>query len=294
VRLRIVVYLFFWVLLARAFSAALPLTVKEISLMLRTGYSNDAVLKELSERHFADTLDAVKEKSLQQAGANADLLNSLKTGAFSLSREQTAAAQQQMLEAANRREAEGQRLRFNTLYRDQVAQSRSGGVVRTNVGGQNAIHDLVKDDLISLQHGSLTHFDDSDLENKKLIGFYFSAHWCGPCRKFTPQLVDYYNRVAPQHPELEIIFVSSDKSPFEMETYMREMNMPWPAVEFQKVASKTEIKKYAGSGIPCLVVVDATGKVVSDSFQGSKYVGPQKVLADLDGIFAHSNVAQLH
>jgi pimeloyl-ACP methyl ester carboxylesterase len=44
-----------------------------------------------------------------------------------------------------------------------------------------------------------------------------------------------------------------------------------------------------------LVLVDASGKVVSDSYTGSEYVGPQKVLADLDAIFAPggaSHVAQ--
>ena len=30
------------------------------------------------------------------------------------------------------------------------------------------------------------------LKDKPLIGVYFSAHWCGPCRKFTPKLVEYF------------------------------------------------------------------------------------------------------
>src|SRR6266849_7468987 len=93
------------------------------------------------------------------------------------------------------------------------------------------------------------------LEKKKLIALYFSAHWCAPCRKFTPELVEYYNRVATQHPEFEIVFVSFDKSQFAMETYMREANMPWPAVDFPKIGGKEAIRKYAGDGIPCLVLV---------------------------------------
>jgi Thioredoxin-like len=44
---------------------------------------------------------------------------------------------------------------------------------------------------------------------KKLVALYFSAHWYAPCRKFTPQLVKFHNRVAPQHPEFEIVFISS-------------------------------------------------------------------------------------
>ena len=67
---------------------------------------------------------------------------------------------------------------------------------------------------------------------------------------------------------------------------MREANMPWPAIDFSKLASKDAIRKYAGSGIPCLVVVDPSGKVISDSFAGKEYLGPAKVLSDLDNIFA--------
>ncbi len=28
-------------------------------------------------------------------------------------------------------------------------------------------------------------FKASDLANNKVIGLYFSAHWCGPCKMFT-------------------------------------------------------------------------------------------------------------
>jgi nucleoredoxin len=270
----------------------LPLTVKEVSLMLRAGYSSNAVLKELSVRHFVDQLDAAAEKSLRSAGANAELINALQTGMFSLPPEQAAAARQKIEEAINRRAIEAERARFDTLSRAQVAQNRKAAPRTVQSSGQN-VHDLVKGDLVSVQNGNLAPFDDEALEKKKLIGLYFSAHWCGPCRKFTPDLVTYYNRVAPQHPEFEIIFVSSDKSVSAMETYMREANMPWPAIDYQKIASKGEIHKYAGIGIPCLVLLDATGKVISNSYEGTKYLGPRKVLADLDQIFAPTSVAQI-
>jgi len=294
VRLRVFVFALVSLSILPAFSGQVPLTVKEISLMLRTGYSSDAVLKELSVRHFADAIDASNQTLLQHSGASPALIDALRNGSFSLSPEKATAAQQRIAELDRRQQAEGERLRFNTLYRDQLTQSRSGGVIKAPDSAHNTVRDLVKDDLVSCQHGSLSHFDDASLESKKLIGLYFSAHWCGPCRKFTPALVDYYNRVAPQHPEFEVIFVSSDKSQPAMEAYMREANMPWPAIDFQKIAGKAEVNKYAGRGIPCLVVIDETGKVVSNSYQGSTYVGPQKVLADLDGIFARGAVAQAH
>ena len=29
-------------------------------------------------------------------------------------------------------------------------------------------------------------------KNNELIGIYFSAHWCPPCRQFTPILSNFY------------------------------------------------------------------------------------------------------
>jgi nucleoredoxin len=271
------------ILVARA--TQLPLTIKEISLMLRSGYSSNALMQELSTRHFAEKLDGEKEKTLIQVGASAELIAALKSGTYSLSPEQMTLAQRQIADQTKRRAAEAERSRqFDSLYQSQIARERAAA--RLQAPNANAIRELVKGDLISLRNGALGHFDDEALEKKKLIALYFSAHWCAPCRKFTPELVDYYNRVATQHPEFEIVFVSLDKSQFAMETYMREANMPWPAIDFPKLGGKEAIRKYAGAGIPCLVLVDVTGKVISSTYAGAQYLGPAKVLGDLDAIFA--------
>jgi nucleoredoxin len=280
------------ILVARA--AQLPLTIKEISLMLRSGYSSNAIMQELSIRYFAEKLDVEKEKTLLQAGASAELITALKSGKYSLSPEQMTIAQQQIADQTKRRAAEAARSRqFDSLYQSQMARERAAA--RPQAPNANALRELVKGDLVSLRNGALGHFDDEELEKKKLIALYFSAHWCAPCRKFTPELVDYYNRVATQHPEFEIVFVSFDKSQFAMETYMRAANMPWPAIDFQKLKGKDAIRKYAGDGIPCLVLVDTTGRVISSTYAGAQYLGPAKVLGDLDAIFAGrvlDNVAQ--
>jgi nucleoredoxin len=46
---------------------------------------------------------------------------------------------------------------------------------------------------------------DSALEGKDLVLYYFSAHWCPPCRQFTPMLKDFYEVML-----FKVFFVQSD------------------------------------------------------------------------------------
>lgn len=270
-----------------------PLSLKDVSLMLRSGYSSDAVERELATRHFIGTLDAAAEKTLAQAGASPAFISKLKSGAFAVPASEVAAVQTELKAKEQRRAAEQEESRkLNTLYQAQLAQKRTGPPASVAAPG-SGIAALVKGNLVTSQDGTLRPYLDAEFEKKKLIGLYFSAHWCGPCRQFTPSLVGYYNKNAPAHPEFEILFVSNDKTAAAMEGYMREVKMPWPALSFDKVAGSAALTKYAGSGIPCLVVVDETGKVVFDSYAGKEYRGPEAVLADLDRLFATKSAGQV-
>ena len=273
-----------------------PMTVKDISLMLRSGYSSDAVEREVAARHFTGTLDAAGEKNLAQAGASPALVNGLKSGAFAVPASQQASVQAELAAKAQARARQIEESRkLNTLYQARLAQTRNMAPADAATKA-TAIASVVKGDLMTSRNGVLRPYLDAEFEKKKLIGLYFSAHWCGPCRKFTPNLVAYYNKNAAAHPEFEILFVSFDKSAAAMEGYMRELQMPWPAVGFDKVSGNEALKKYAGASIPCLVVVDETGKVIFDSYAGENYRGPEAVLGDLDQFFAGkgpSRVAQV-
>ena len=101
------------------------------------------------------------------------------------------------------------------------------------------------------------------LGNKRLIGLYFSAHWCGPCRGFTPKLVKFYNDCRKYRKSLEIVFISSDTSRHDMKGYMRGMNMPWSAVPYDEKKLASIRRKYQVGGIPKLVILDQFGRVVS-------------------------------
>jgi nucleoredoxin len=134
--------------------------------------------------------------------------------------------------------------------------------------------------LVRLSGSSLKPVGEPELAGVKFYAIYFSASWCGPCRNFTPGFVDAYRELRKNYPEFEAVFVSNDRSAADMLAYMRGDKMAWAAVRFDAVGGLDEINRYAGNGIPCLVLVDANGKVLSDSFRKGNYVGPNTVLND--------------
>lgn len=101
-----------------------------------------------------------------------------------------------------------------------------------------------------------------ELENKK-VGIYFSAHWCPPCRIFTPKLVETYNTLQAGDKPFEIVFVSSDRSAEAMREYMEEFEMSWLALPFDSEQRDALAQRYGVRGIPTLVVVDADGQTLS-------------------------------
>src|ERR1700724_436381 len=267
----------------RAICGPMPLTAKEIGLMLRSGYSSEAVMRELSARHFADSFDSTMEKQLVQSGADKSLIDALRSGAYRLSPSEIAAEKKKLTQEEQRDVLAAEQSRESGPPQ-QSAPARPAGPPAVGVPG--ATYQLLKGDLVYWHQGALSHFDDEALENKKLYLFFFSANWSPQGRKFTTQLVEYYNRVAPQHPEFEVIFFSADRSPFGMETYMGQANMPWPAVNYEKLGSKAAIQNNFVRGIPCLILVDGSGQVLSNSYGTEKNLGPEAHLADLDKIFS--------
>ena len=71
------------------------------------------------------------------------------------------------------------------------------------------------------------------LKTSRLVGLYFSAHWCPPCRQFTPMLIELYSHLKEENPMhgLEIVFVSSDRDRPSFNGYYA--SMPWLSVPFQ-------------------------------------------------------------
>jgi len=96
----------------------------------------------------------------------------------------------------------------------------------------------------------------------KVVGIYFSAHWCGPCRGFTPQLAEQYLKLTTGGKPFEIVFCSSDRDQSAFDGYFGEM--PWLALPFSDRDRKNALsRKYKVSGIPTLVIVDTDGSLIT-------------------------------
>ena len=114
---------------------------------------------------------------------------------------------------------------------------------------------------------------NDDKYKGKVIGLYFSAHWfvlficlfhriffffylkrCPPCRRFTPILIDFYNKHAEEK-EFEIIFISSDRDEESFEEYYKDM--PWLTLDFKERDIKQKLSDQIGiDGIPTLTLFD--------------------------------------
>jgi len=133
-----------------------------------------------------------------------------------------------------------------------------------------------------------TEFVDSDMckvgleaIHGKTLGLYFSAHWCPPCRGFTPKLKEFYIEMQKKDPNFEIIFVSSDKDAAAMKSYYTEDHGSWLALPFDNRKGKDALSKLFGvEGIPTFVIVGPDGKVINTDAKGKVSAGVDKVLAD--------------
>jgi nucleoredoxin len=96
----------------------------------------------------------------------------------------------------------------------------------------------------------------------KLI--YFSAHWCPPCRQFTPQLALFYEQVNASSHQVDIVFVSYDRTPDQFNEYFA--TMPWLALPFtDRQRAQALGGQFGANGIPFLVLIDNQGRMKSNS-----------------------------
>ena len=262
-------------------AAPRPVSVEELSLLLRSGYTGDEVLKETAGRPLLAPIDAAAEHALLEAGADARTVAALRDGRRVASateadalRQRQAAAEQQRLSAweadqARRAEAgrEAVQTKLATRREEQLRQVATG------------LHSK----LVVYTDDRLKPYDDAALANKKVFLFYAASATNKAAHQLTPQLVEFYKKFAPAHPEFEVVLLSADRSPEDMERTMKVEAMPWPALAWEQLAKQPDLAALGKEGIPRLVLIDGSGQKLADNFENGKFVSPQKVIDVLLG-----------
>lgn len=142
--------------------------------------------------------------------------------------------------------------------------------------------------------GAKKSFADLDAD---VVGIYFSAHWCPPCKAFTPELVKTYNKLKSRGEKFEIIFASSDRDEAQFNEYFEEM--PWLALPYADRAKKEELSGvFDVSGIPAFMIINKSDfsiiskdgrSAVGGDPEGTDFPWHPKPLNDLSGGFGAIN-----
>ncbi|XP_033737925.1 nucleoredoxin-like protein 2 [Pecten maximus] len=99
--------------------------------------------------------------------------------------------------------------------------------------------------------------------DKKLVGLYFSAGWCPPCRQFTPLLKDFYEETQRRNSPFEVVFISCDKKEDDMMTYYRESHGDWLVVPFGDQLQEDLKTRFNITAVPKLIIVNNAGDVIT-------------------------------
>ncbi|PRP82904.1 hypothetical protein PROFUN_06681 [Planoprotostelium fungivorum] len=104
--------------------------------------------------------------------------------------------------------------------------------------------------------------------NARFTAIYFSAHWCPPCRQFTPQLVTAYQGIQSQQSNsdgtkpFEVIFSSRDRSQDAFSGYFS--SMPWMAIPYSDENLRTDLmQRFSVRTIPTLIVLGRDGSIIT-------------------------------
>jgi len=114
----------------------------------------------------------------------------------------------------------------------------------------------------------------------KTLGIYFSAHWCPPCRGFTPQLCKLYKECKDKGLPFEIVFSTADRDEESFKNYFEEMASnggDWLAIPYADNKRRDALDSlFEVQGIPTFVIVDENGQIINKNARGAVTDGVDK------------------
>ncbi|RLM75148.1 putative nucleoredoxin 3 [Panicum miliaceum] len=90
----------------------------------------------------------------------------------------------------------------------------------------------------------------------KMTCLFFSAHWCRPCRNFTPKLVQIYTMLQNTGKNIEIIFISLDHDETSFLNHFK--SMPWLTLPFNTSLRRNLCSHFGIEHIPALIPLSET------------------------------------
>ncbi|KAJ3037735.1 hypothetical protein HDV00_001385 [Rhizophlyctis rosea] len=95
-------------------------------------------------------------------------------------------------------------------------------------------------------------------KENKIIGLYFSAQWCPPCRSFSPTLSQF----ASQHSsDFAVIYISQDRSPYQMTANL--LNKHFYAIPYDHPSISALSDAVNLVAIPTLAILSPEGKLLT-------------------------------
>ncbi|PAV92246.1 hypothetical protein WR25_09014 [Diploscapter pachys] len=99
---------------------------------------------------------------------------------------------------------------------------------------------------------------------KKVIVLYFSAGWCGQCKRLTPKVKKFYDAVREKEKDFEVIWISGDKEAEHQKSYYDDNQLDWAYIPFGDAHIQSFAEKFKAPILPVLKLVNDNGDIVHD------------------------------
>jgi len=139
----------------------------------------------------------------------------------------------------------------------KAAADNAASAVKPQEGKPSVFDEMLLGNLVRLDGSRLKRCTDAT-RPKKYYVFYYTASWCGPCQRYTPELVKWYKK--NKNENFELVLITSDSNKDAMEDYAKSKRMPWPQLEFKEAKDFKKHFNHGVRGIPSLIVCELDGK----------------------------------